>query len=430
MAHWDKRPAAQANLRMLEAPDIWRRYLDDVDDTDKSVKTPGCFAALDRFLLNALNSTNLLVLTGAGSSFCAVNSDKSKLATRTAPGLKELFEAVKSGVGAAKFDAAVAKIPNGTAITDIEKLLTQCKLYVALYDDKSGDGKLVSDFIADAEKAILARVDFVDDGTDLTSHDMLLRKLARRGIRKPRVKVFTTNYDLCFEYAARHQRFVVIDGFSHAAPPVYDRSQFTLDIVRRDFGKDAPDYFESVFQLYKLHGSIDWRRTGTEIIRSRANEHKPVLIYPRDSKYQEAFEPPYLDMMAALQAALRQPDTALLVAGFSFADSHIAQPVIAAIESNMSLRLVVCDPAFLADDDVKDDPVTVTAKAEPKKSFHQKLLRLAKTGDQRVLLLHGRFEDLSLVLPDMVAETERERHAQRITSLREAESPETGTAPA
>jgi len=428
MGHWDNRPAAQANLRMYEAPEIWRRYLDEIDDADKSVKVPGCAAPLDRFLLNALNSTNLLVLTGAGSSFCAQNNAETKLAAKSAPGLQDLWDAVKTGVGATNFDTVIKKIPNGTAINDIEKLLTQCKLYVALYGDGAGDGKLVADFITGAEKAILSRVDFVDDGTDLTSHEMLLRKLARRGIRRPRVKVFTTNYDLCFEYAARRQRFVIIDGFSHAAPPVYDRSHFTLDIVRRDGVKDAPDYFESVFQLYKLHGSIDWRRTQTEIIRSRADERKPVLIYPRDSKYQEAFEPPYLDMMSALQTALRQSDTALLVAGFSFADSHIAQPVIAALESNMSLRLVVCDPALLADEDVKDDPVTTKPKGEPKNPFHQKLLRLAKTGDQRVLLLHGRFEDLALALPDMVAETERERHAQRITALRDAEKPDGGAA--
>jgi hypothetical protein len=53
-----------------------------------------------------------------------------------------------------------------------------------------------------------------------------------------------------------------------------------------------------------------------------------------------------------------------------------------------------------------------------------------QTGDQRLLLLHGRFEDLSLVLRDVVAETERERYAQRATALREAEKPDTGAAAA
>jgi hypothetical protein len=128
-----------------------------------------------------------------------------------------------------------------------------------------------------------------------------VRKIARRGIRKPRAKLFTTNYDLCFETAAQGQQFVVIDGFSHSHPQVYDRAHFGYDIVRRVGDQDAPDYIENVFHLYKLHGSIDWRRDGSVIRRSRDDKHgAPVLIYPRDSKYQQAFEPPYLDMMGSV----------------------------------------------------------------------------------------------------------------------------------
>ena len=423
MQHWENRPAARENLRMFETPNTWRRFSDQIDEASKSVTETGCAQRLESFLIDGLNSTNVLLLTGAGSSFCARNGATTKLKETSAPGLRDLWDAVKAKVGAAQFDAVIQKIPNGATITDIEKLLTQCKLYVALYGAADGDGKAISDFIKTAEAAILARVDFVDGETDVAAHDSVLRKFARRGIRKPRAKIFTANYDLCFEYAARRQRFVVVDGFSHAAPPVYDRSHFALDIVRRDGGKDAPDYLDSVFQLYKLHGSLDWRRTSTDIVRSRGNEGEPVLIYPRDSKYQEAFEPPYLDLMAAFQTALREPDTTLFVAGFSFNDSHIAQPIVAALESNMNFRLVVCDPALLTDEQVKDDPVTISPTAAPSNLFHRRLIRLANTGDQRVLLLHGRFEDLALALPDLVAETERERHAARVKALRDAAPP-------
>lgn len=429
MGHWDGRAPAKENLRLFEIPDTWRRFADQVDASTNTVGESGCSQKVESFLINALNATNVLLLTGAGSSFCANNGALSTLAVATAPGLGDLWEAVKAKLGPAQFDDVIKKIPNGPAIKDIEKLLTQCKLYVALYGAAVGAGKTIAEFIKSAETAILERVDFIDGDTALTAHEAVLRKLARRGVRKPRAKLFTTNYDLCFEYAARRQRFVVIDGFSHAAPPVYDRSHFGLDIVRRDGGKDAPDYFESVFQLYKLHGSLDWRRTSTDIIRSRGKDGEPVLIYPRDSKYQEAFEPPFLDMMAAFQGALREPDTALLVAGFSFADSHIAQPIVAALESNMSFRLVVCDPAFIMDDQVKDDPVRLSGAGLPPNPFHQRLIRLAQTGDQRMVLLHGRFEDLAIALPDLVAETERERHAARVKALREVDKPSAPTTP-
>lgn len=427
MSYWDGRLGAKENLRLFEAPDTWRRYADQLDETKENVTEPGCAPKLESALINCLNATNVLLLTGAGSSFSASNSETSKLKAKTAPGLTDLWDAVKAKVGDTKFNAVIQKIPNGAAIKDIEieKLLTQCKLFVELYGRAAGDGKVISEFIGDAEIAILDRVNFVDEATGLTAHESVLRKLARRGARKPRAKVFTTNYDLCYEYAARRQRFVIVDGFSHAAPPVYDRSHFSLDIVRRDGSNEAPDYFENVFQLYKLHGSLDWRRTDTDIIRSRTDSGSPVLIYPRDSKYQETFEPPFLDMMGTFQAALRVPDTALFVAGFSFSDSHLAQPLLAALESNMSFRLVVCDPAFLADEHLKDDPVTISSAGAPVNAFHQKLHRLAQAGDHRLTLLHGRFEDFALALPDLVAETERESHAARVKALREAGPPDT-----
>lgn len=197
--------------------------------------------------------------------------------------------------------------------------------------------------------AIVARVDFVDHDTNLDAHSALIQKLGRRGMRKSRSKLFTTNYDLCFEEAARRHRFTAIDGFSHALDQVYDRSHFDHDIVRRDASKDAPDYIENVFQFYKLHGSIDWRRVGGEIIRSKGPKGDPVLIYPRSSKYQESFEAPYLDMIGALQSALREPDTAVVVSGFGFHDDHLARPILSAVEANLSLRMIVCDPVFIGD---------------------------------------------------------------------------------
>lgn len=417
MGHWDGRAAAKENLRLLDGSKKWRRY-EDEKDAKGIVIEEGSGRILETALINCLNSTNLLVLTGAGSSFCVDNTGVGRSA-KTAPGLKDLWEAVRAKVGEAAFDGVIGLIPNGAAIADIEKLLTQCKLYVALYGDAAG-GKMIADFVKNAEQAILDRVDFVDAKSGLSAHQALLRKIARRGIRKPRARIFTTNYDLAFEFAARGHRFVIVDGFSHAAPPAYDQSNFGLDIVRRDNAKDAPDYLDSVFHLYKLHGSIDWRRTSTDIIRARDDSGKPVLIYPRDSKYQEAFEPPYLDMTAALQSSLREPDTALFVVGFSFSDSHIAQPIMSALESNMSLRIVVCDPIFLEDAAVEKNPMLAEPKKASNNAIHKKLMQLVEAGDERIILLHGRFEDLAIALPDLVAETERERHAQRIRMLREA----------
>lgn len=420
MGYWDGKAAALENIRHYSRGEGWRASEDQKNDKGEVVER-GSARSVEQTLTLALNASNLVLLTGAGSSFCARNPKDD---AKQAPGMRDLWDAVVVAATLAPVDAIAAKVPNTKAIAEaknIEKFLTHCKMYLELFGaDKA---KEVSDFITLAEKTIAARVDFVSEATDLTAHQAIIRKIARRGIRKPRVRIFTTNYDLCFEYAAQGLRFTVIDGFSHSIPQVYDRGHFVHDIVRRDGGKDSPDYIENVFHLHKLHGSIDWRRKGSELLRSRDDrDGTPALIYPRDSKYQEAFESPYLDMMSAFQTAIREPDTALIVSGFGFNDDHISKPIMAAVEANMTLRIVVCDMAFLASTELEKADHILSAESSAQENaspFFAKLKRLADIGDQRISLLNGRFQDLAQAIPDLVAQTERERHAERIKVLHE-----------
>ncbi len=416
MTYWNDRPATRQNLRLLEPGIGWRAY-DDAKAGEGQTTLPGAGRAVELSLSTALNATNLLFVTGAGASFCAKNS-AGKL---SAPGVPELWDAVETAATPVVMAAIIALIPNAAALNkNIEKLLTLCKLYVALFSDRNSEK--IDRFIRLAEKAILARVDFVDSDTDISSHRSIVRKIARRGLRKPRTKIFTTNYDLCFEQAAAQQQFVVVDGFSHSTPQAYDRAHFSYDIVRRDGRKDAPDYIENVFHLYKLHGSLDWRRRGATILRSRdAASGDPVLIYPRDTKYQEAFATPFLDMMGALQTALREPDTALIVSGFGFNDDHIGKPIMAAVEANLSLKVIVCDLAFIGDNDLEpyQHVIGCDAPMRTSNSYFKQFRALADSGDKRIILINGRFEDLALATPDLVAQTERERHVDRMQRLRE-----------
>lgn len=264
--------------------------------------------------------------------------------------MAQVWDAVREATGHRAFDGIVGMFGETRVDGNIEKLLSLCRMYLELYDGDSHDEgyRRIAEFAPKAERAILARVNFVDRYTNLDAHAALIQKIGRRGARKPRAKLFTTNYDLCFEEVARRTRFTLIDGFSHGLEQTYDRLNFGLDIVRRDGGREGLEYIQNVLQFYKLHGSIDWRRVGGEILRTREETGRPVLIYPRSSKYQESFDAPYLDMLSSFQAALREPDTALLVSGFGFNDDHISGPIMSAVESNMSLRLVVCDPAFVS----------------------------------------------------------------------------------
>lgn len=415
MSYWEGQPPTASNLRLLEPGSGWKQH-DDKKDADGRPVFQGAARQIELSLSTALNASNLVLLTGAGSSFCARNPETEQ----QAPGMRTLWKEVEKAASAATMAGVIQLIPAAKDVDNIEKLLTLCKIYVTLFADDNA--AKVQSFIDIAETTILRCVSFVSTKTDLASHRQLVRKIARRGIRKPRTRIFTTNYDLCFEYAAQGQQFVVVDGFSHSFPQIYDRAHFSYDIVRREAGSDAPDYIENVFQLYKLHGSSDWRRRADGmVVRSQDNaDGKPVLIYPRDTKYQEAFESPYLDMMSAFQAALREKDTALVVSGFGFNDDHIARPIMAALEANMSLRLILCDVNFLRDDALEtgDEVIDAASPMREANEYFERFKALCAHGDTRITLLSGRFEDLSAALPDLVAQTERERHAERLQLVR------------
>lgn len=417
MTFWNGKQADAANLRLFVPGDGWRAFKDKMSDDGDRVEDPGTQRVVESSLLNVLNATNVVVLTGTGSSFAAQNEPGKP----TPAGMWDVWKAVEAEVGPATFKEVCDSFASARVEDNIERLLTLCKLYLELHETAVADPAFIQirDFVAAAEKAILERVDFVDRTTNLAAHAGLIQKIGRRGVRKARSKLFTTNYDLCFEEAARRHRFTIIDGFSHGLDQVYDRSQFEFDIVRRSGLRDAPDYIENVFHLYKLHGSLDWRRQGADIYRSRGPDGDPVLIYPRSSKYQESFEAPYLDMIGAFQAALREPDTAVLISGFGFNDDHISRPILSAVEANMSLRLVICDPAFIPAADLNGADQNMPAVAGPQNQFLAAFKRMVDVGDARIHLINGRFQDLVTALPDLIGETDRERHMQRVRTLRD-----------
>lgn len=437
-SYWTSQPAGKAELlRLLTRDGKWLGWSDEEVKPEEGTTTsrkPGCKERVDEVLQAALHSTNVIVLLGSGASFCAKNDDGT-----TAPGMDDLWDEVKANVianvqdiGMSFEDVALSVTGQASAslMKNIEGLLSYCKIQLELLSVRAEVGeefrekKLKSSlekFLKLAEETILARVDFVDEKTTLTAHLALLQKFSRRGVEKPRVRLFTTNYDLCVEQAALHQNIVLIDGFSHSARQRFNRDNFQHDIVRRTPVSTKAEYVDGVFHLYKLHGSIDWRRQSDDVVvRSMEScpELRPVLIYPRSSKYQESFESPYLDMFAALQASLREPDTTLIVAGFGFADDHISAPIWSALESNLSLRLIFCDPSLLEAHKLDSGYHLIDADIEAQFPYQKKIMKLVQQGDGRITVLNGRFEDLANALPTVSGDTDRQRLQDRLERIR------------
>lgn len=377
------------------------------EDGDKS---PGCEPQLKESLVDFFRSENLVVLTGLGTSLCIKDDVFDEM---LAPTMWHLWNGIRELVTPAVMDevcefvrqpkapkTGTSKKKKGTRKKkpvleykqDIELLLSKC-----LTSQDFQPETMIEDFIKKAESKIVELCDFLEEDTSLDIHEAFLRRIARRPTSNPRTKLFTTNYDLAFETAASRMHFVAVDGFSHTLPQSFDSSYFEYDLVRRAENGVSPDYVQNVFQLYKVHGSIDWQKNEERIVK-QANPSDPVLIYPRTSKFELSYESPFLDLISRFQAALRQSETSLLVIGFGFNDKHLSQPILSAIRSNVGLRTIIVSPSLEASGNAAIEEIE----------------GLIQSGDSRLSLIAGTFEDIVKYLPDLVSETEEEKHLKRI----------------
>ncbi|ABE46944.1 hypothetical protein Bpro_5072 (plasmid) [Polaromonas sp. JS666] len=374
-------------------------------------------AEAKRALSDVLRCNNLVVLSGLGTSLCVLPHTAGGLKAPTMADLWNQAEAaqnapVPTGTAARKSFAEVLQVVgHPVEKKDIEALLSRCRLAESFLT--GADKSEVARFIETAEAVISIATNFVFMDHPLPVHSEFLRRTARRPNRKARAKIFTTNYDRCFEEAGRQGRYIVVDGFSHTWPPTFDAVHFTYDTVRRLKENDTQELIPNVFHLYKLHGSIDWQRHAESGEITKWAPGKPLLIYPRNSKYELAFEQPYLEMISAFQAALREPNTGLLVIGFGFNDNHLAEPIMSAVRSNLSLKVVVVSPGLA--------PWTANGQAGPGEcgmnKYLGKLRDLALAGDARITLLNCGFEQMIPLVPDLAAETDLEQHVARLRSI-------------
>ena len=144
--------------------------------------------------------------------------------------------------------------------------------------------------------------------------------LGRANYHQP-IEVFTLNYDLLLETALDELKIPYFDGFIGNT-----RARFHEALVEAQPKVDI-DFVPAFFvRLWKLHGSIDWAWTesGEAVRLGRAvPEGEMAAIYPSDTKYVDSRRVPFLVLQDRLRRSLRQPETLMLVTGYSFSDDHI-----------------------------------------------------------------------------------------------------------
>lgn len=389
----DQTEQKELSLKFFDPMEKEWRVLKGTDEKVKENKK-----SLHEMLLTALQMPNLLVLSGSGTSLGHVGG----------PSMWDLWEhCVNKNLDDEEQKVeATAVIENigfkneGQDKENIEALLSHCEAWLQINTDASDeDVKKVKNFVTVSKKTILDKCkEFLKDDK-LTAHSEFLRKLSRRSVRNPRLKVFTTNYDLCFEHAASQQGLTVIDGFSFSQPRRFAPSYFDYDIIHRSHvTEENNSYLEGVFHLLKLHGSVNWEHTDGFIeVKDNPDSDKACLIYPARGKYQQSYLQPHFELVSRFFSSLRAPNTCLIVAGFGFNDDHLSEPIVSAIKSNPSFKLIIVNPSA---EKLTNDEAS---------GYWKKLFDLAKK-DHDILFLNADFYKFVKLIPDLKSLS----HAQKI----------------
>jgi len=320
---------------------------------------------------------NLLILSGAGSSIDVGGPLMSDLWTKVEEQYKkdetDGFELIRKSV-------------NYTSEkNDLEALLSQIDGYSKFAGDIEIDikgDKIKLSVIKDAIFEIIKKGCTIPKPKGLYPHKIFLEKLLQRKQTSPRVKVFTLNYDLLFEHAATDVNAIVIDGFSFTYPRTFSGRLFDYDIVQREGSKlqEEDNFIQRVFHLHKLHGSLNWERNIDGRILVNDKPAKPLIVYPREAKYEDSYEQPFFEMMARFQRSLRiNNDTLLICIGYSFNDKHINAAVEEALNQNPSFRLAIISPQFDSD----------------RAAYSLKEIMAAAEDSERIIMISERFQDFA-----------------------------------
>lgn len=377
------KPLSEAAYRTLssnfEVNENARKQIDD----NKS--------ALSSFLQKALQLPNLAIFAGSGTS----------LGNSRGPRMLDLWnESMEVDGQLTELAAAVCdKINYDSNNKNIEHFLSRCDAYQYVFNESA-----VSDFVSHVKINVLRQCsDFLNDPqSDIKSYNELLRKMARRRVRDPRLKIFTTNYDMCFESASSNLGMMVVDGFSYTRKRRFDGKYFNYDVIER--GKDESNYIQGVIQLYKLHGSVSWERELTDVYEVESpSPDKACLIYPAKGKYQQAFVQPHLELLSRFLDFLRQQNSCLLVSGFGFNDDHLSEPILAAVEANPSFKLIIAD-------------YSAAMQINDRSNYWAKLSNLASKGSD-VTFINTSFDDMVELIPNLVALSPAEKLAESLSSF-------------
>lgn len=204
------------------------------------------------------------------------------------------------------------------------------------------------------EQIKLAIVQQIDKPVDIGVHRRFISALhqpmrpGKNGFSQP-VDYLVMNYDTLIEDALALSKIPYSDGMAGGVTGWWVPT--TLD------NKDLDA------RVYKLHGSINWQELPDSSIPHRVASHvnanndetKRILIWPASTKYRETQLDPYAELMRRARAVLNPSQGSqrvLLIAGYSFGDSHINLEIERGLRASRGNLTII---AFISDNEPNGD---------------------------------------------------------------------------
>lgn len=224
----------------------------------------------------------------------------------------------------------------------------------------------------------------------------ILNKRANKLLSK-QVNIYTSNIDIFIEKAAEDTTIEFNDGFKGSIRQIYNEGNF-----QKSLNKTSLHYkntFEiPIFNLLKMHGSINWSDEGGTIYNDIQSEqitiireklqaisseyfinvsdeqcledliksamelrngyevveftniykdffdeyHKLIIVNPTKRKFSETvMDIHFYELMRLFSNSLEKENSVLFVMGFSFADEHIRDIVLRAANTNPTLGIII-----------------------------------------------------------------------------------------
>lgn len=370
-----------------------------------------------------LELENVSVLTGAGTSFHlgapVIRTIPEPLKTDCEKEITEYFgygkdpsfEDLVNCLQADRF------LKEKKSVCFCEQNKSIAKMQKWLFDNCNTEKTTIKDSYKNDEKLNKNRYHY---------HEALIKKLLQRPNNLKRVNLFTTNYDMAFDYALDNLGVQYINGFMGVhnrcfRPEVYDYDlyypgQSVTGKVHRA---------EKVIKYYKIHGSLSWMSTTPTVSNTYGIKEIPLgdnyelkdknelMIYPCVSKKSFTLDLPYSELFRQFSQAINQPQSVLFCIGYSFYDEHINDIIKQAL-SIPSFTLIIANYSPTVD---KESPIE----------------NLKALEDKRIIILDYENKDISTftgfvknIMPDLYEEEEIEAIAETKRKLYPEPNPEKG----